>query len=333
MRVRDTRWPLLLALATTLLLLAVLVSLSFGSNRLPVDDVWRLLVSPDDSIASDVLHEERVPRTLLAVVVGAALALAGLLMQTLTRNPLADPGILGVNAGASFAVVLGVAVVGVVSIWSYVWFALAGAAIAAVLVHVIGAAGGVGVPTRVVLAGVAISAVLTALTQGVVLADQVAFNEFRFWVAGSLEARGWPVLSCVVGFVMAGALLARIAAPGLDALALGEETGRGLGVQVRRTRFLGMAAITLLCGAATAAVGPILFVGLAVPFVARALVGHHQNRLIGMCLLLGPIWLLAADVLARLIVPGQEVQTGVVAALVGAPFFVALVRRRRIPAL
>ncbi|MFS3128139.1 FecCD family ABC transporter permease [Nocardioides sp. Bht2] len=327
------RTPLVLTLALLALLVAVLVSLSFGSSQLPLSRVWTLLLSGDDSLDSDILRNERLPRTLLAIVVGIGLALGGLLMQTLTRNPLADPGILGVNAGASFAVVLGVALFGVVSIWGYVWFALLGAALAAVVVHLIGASGGPGMATRVVLAGVAVSAVLTSFTQGVVLADREAFNEFRFWVAGSLEGRGWPVLACVSAFIAVGVVLARIAAPGLDALALGEETGRGLGVDVRRTRALGMVAITVLCGAATAAVGPILFVGLAVPFAARALVGHDQRRLIALCALLGPIWMLSADVLARLIVPGQEIQTGVVAALAGAPVFVALVRRRRIPAL
>jgi iron complex transport system permease protein len=167
----------------------------------------------------------------------------------------------------------------------------------------------------------------------VILADQEAFNEFRYWVAGSLEGRGWSVLGAVAPLLLLGAVLALTLAPALNALALGDESGRALGVHLRRTRSLAMLAVTLLCGAATAAVGPIGFVGLAVPLVARALVGHDQRWIAGLCLVLGPVWVLAADSIARVVVRPQEAPVGVIAALLGAPLFVAVVRRRKVPTL
>jgi iron complex transport system permease protein len=246
----------------------------------------------------------------MGLTVGSALGVAGALMQSLTRNPLADPGILGVNAGASLAVV------------------------ASVAVYVLGSSGRQSAtPARLALAGVAISAALQSFTEAVVLGDQTVFNEFRFWVSGSLEGRSYDILFAVLPFIAAGIVLAATLAPSLNALALGAEKGRSLGVNVKRTQFLTMLAVTLLCGSATAAAGPISFVGLAVPFLARGLVGGDQRRVTAMSVLLGAAWMLFADVVARTIVRPEEVQVGIVAALLGAPFFVALVRRKKIEAL
>lgn len=316
------------------LALAVLLSLSVGSKLIPLDETWRLLVAPDGSQNSTVLHELRVPRTAMGLVVGMALGVAGALMQSLTRNPLADPGILGVNAGASFAVVLAVALTGVSGISFYLWFAFAGAAVAATAVYALGAAGHTqATAVRLALAGVAISAALQALTDAVILSDQAAYNEFRFWVAGSFEGRGWDILLVVAPFIAVGLALALLLAPALNALALGDETGRALGVRVARARTLTMVAVTLLAGAATAAVGPIGFVGLAVPFLSRWLVGTDQRWVTVFSALLGPVWLLVADVLARVLVRPDEVQVGIVASLIGAPIFILIVRRRQVAAL
>lgn len=316
------------------LVVAVLLSLSLGSREIPIARVWELLFVPDESTDSRVLHDLRVPRTVLGIVVGAALGVAGGVMQSLTRNPLADPGILGINAGASVAVVLAVALTGVSGISFYLWFAFAGASLASVAVYALGTSRrNVAAPVRLALAGVAISAALQALTTTIILADQAAYNEFRFWVAGSLEGRLYPILGMVLPFIVAGMLIAFLLAPALNALALGAETGRALGVRVRSTRAWAMVAITLLCGAATAAVGPISFVGLAVPFAARLIVGSDQRWVTVFSALLGPAWLLAADVLARVIIRPEEVQVGIVAALIGAPVFVLIVRRRKIAAL
>jgi iron complex transport system permease protein len=275
-----------------------------------------------------------VPRTVLGVVVGVALGVAGGLMQSLTRNPLADPGVLGINAGASLAVVLAVALTGVSGLNFYMWFAFAGAALAATAVYALGSSHrNSATPVRLALAGVAISAALQSLTTTVILADQTTYNEFRFWVAGSLEGRLYPILWAVAPFIVLGLHLAVAMAPAMNALALGTETGKALGVRVRHTRVTAMVAITLLSGAATAAVGPISFVGLAVPFIARAIVGSDQRWVILYSVILGPVWLLGADILGRLLLRPQEIQVGVIAALLGAPVFVAIVRRRRIAAL
>jgi iron complex transport system permease protein len=316
------------------LAVALVGSLFLGSHGLAPHRVLDLLLHPDGSTDAAVVRDQRLPRSLLALCVGGALGLAGAQMQALTRNPLADPGILGVNAGACLLVVVAVAATGTSGIGFYLWFALAGAAIAATAVYLLAGTGRRGTdPTGLALAGVAVSAALMAITQTVILLDQEAFNEFRFWVAGSVEGRGWSILETVLPFLLVGGALALIVGPALGVLALGTDTARGLGVRVGRTRTLTMVAITLLCGAATAAVGPIGFVGLAIPMVARRLVGHDQRWVAGCSVLLGAAWLLVADVLGRLVVAPQEVQVGIVAAIMGAPVFVAVVRRREVPAL
>ncbi|KAB1659956.1 iron chelate uptake ABC transporter family permease subunit [Pseudoclavibacter sp. CFCC 13796] len=316
------------------LALTVLLSLSLGSKDIPLGETWRLLLAPDGSQNSVVLQELRIPRTAMGLIVGVALGVAGALMQSLTRNPLADPGILGVNAGASFAVVLAVALTGISGISFYLWFAFAGAAVASAAVYALGASGrSSATPVRLALAGVAISAALQALTEAVILGNQVAFNEFRFWVAGSLEGRGWDVLVLVLPFIVVGLIIALLLSPSLNALALGDDTGKALGVRVTSTRVFTMIAVTLLAGAATAAVGPIGFVGLAVPFLARWLVGTDQRWVTAFSAMLGPVWLLAADVVSRLLVRPDEVQVGIIASLIGAPIFVLIVRRKKIAAL
>ncbi len=320
--------------AVVLLAVVVLLSLSIGSKDISLARTWMLLLSPDHSSESTVLHGLRVPRTLLGIVVGASLGVAGALMQSLTRNPLADPGILGINAGASVAVVLVVALTGVSGIGFYLWFAFAGAALASVAVYALGTSRrNVATPVRLALAGVAISATLNAFTQTVILANQTAYNEFRYWVSGSLEGRQYEVLGTILPFAVAGLAIAVLLAPALNALALGADTGRALGVRVGRTRALTMVAITLLCGAATAAVGPIAFVGLAVPFAARHLVGSDQRWVTVFSAILGPVWLLLADVIGRVVIRPEEAPAGIIAALIGAPVFVLIVRRRRIAAL
>ncbi|WJY68456.1 putative siderophore transport system permease protein YfiZ precursor [Corynebacterium auris] len=297
-------------------------------------DTWRYIIRPDGSAGATVIQGHRIPRTVLAVVIGSALGVAGALMQALTRNPLADPGILGVNAGSSLAVVVAVAVAGVASIWFYVWFAFLGAAAASVAVYVLGGlARRSSTPARLALAGVAVSMAVTSFVEFVSLSNQNVFNEFRFWAAGSLENRGYPVIGAVVGFIAVGLILAVASGPALNALALGDDHGAALGVNIRRTRSTVMLAVTLLAGAATAAAGPIMFVGLGVPYLARWVCGPDQRWVIPFSALAAPAILLTADILARVVVYPQEIQTGIVTALVGAPLFVAIVRRGQVEAL
>lgn len=312
-------------------------SLFIGSNSIPVSRIVEVLGNRDDSFESTVIFDQRIPRTILVIVVGAALGVAGALMQALTRNPLADPGILGVNAGASLAVVLAVALVGNTSIWFYLWFAFIGACIASVVVYILGSLGGAtqggGSPARLALAGVAVSMAVSSIVDVVILSNQNAYNEFRFWAAGSTEGRGYSVLFAVVGFIIAGIIIAFATAPGLNAIALGDETGAALGVKVQRLRIWVMIAVTLLAGAATAAVGPIMFIGLGVPYIARGICGPNQRWVIPFSALAAPLVMLVADLLARVVIAPQEIQTGIVTAILGGPLFIYVIRRRKVEAV
>lgn len=324
----------LLGVLLLLLLGTVAAGLAVGAREIPLAEVWSALVAPTGAENDVVVRSLRVPRTLLGVAVGLALGMAGALMQGHTRNPLAEPGLLGVSAGAAFLVVVGIHVFGVASLSGYVWFAFAGAFGASVLVFLLGSASRDGAtPVTLALAGVAVTALLQAFTSALVLADSRTLDQYRFWAVGSLAGRDDDVALQVLPFLLVGVVLALANAPGLNLLALGEDVARGLGVRVAATRWTGLAAITLLTGAATAACGPIAFVGLVVPHVCRALTGPDHRWLVPTSGLAGAVLLLGADVVGRVVVRPGELQVGIVLALVGAPFFVALVRRRKLVAL
>lgn len=314
-------------------MVAFVLSLAVGANLIPPGRVLAGLFGTDQA-ARDIVLGNRMPRTLLAVLVGAALGLAGHVMQSLTRNPLADPGLLGVEAGAAAAVVAAISVFGITSPSGYVWFALVGAGLATLAVYVLGSgrSGGAS-PIRLVLAGAAISACLYSFVSGVIVIDTFAFSSFRYWVVGSLTNRDISVIGDVVWFLLAGVVLALLLAGSLNSIALGDEVAAALGAHTQRTRLLGILAITLLCGAATAAVGPVGFVGLAVPHAARALVGVDHRWGLPMSCLLGVLMVQVADVLGRVIAWPQEVGVGIVTAVIGAPVLVYLVRRGRVARL
>ncbi len=325
---------LVVAGLVALLALVALASLAVGAKQIPIGAVWDAIWSPTGTEDDIVVRSLRAPRTVLGIGVGIALGLAGALMQGHTRNPLADPGLLGVEAGAAFFVVVGIYALGVTSLFGYVWFAFAGAFAASVLVFVLGSLGRGGpTPVTLALAGVAVSVLLGALTQALLLSDLQTFDAFRFWAVGSLGGRDAEVATQVAPFLLAGLLLAMLNAPGLNLVALGEDVARALGQRVALTRWTGLVAITLLAGAAVAACGPIGFVGLVVPHVARALTGPDHRWLLPAAGLTGAVLLLTADVIGRVVVRPGELQVGIVLALVGAPFFVFLVRRRRLVAL
>lgn len=313
---------------------AVLLSLTVGLDTVTPAQVWHEIWNDTGSETGDLVRSWRVPRTLLALMVGAALGVAGALMQALTRNPLADPGILGVNAGAAAAVVVAMATLGVTKLTEYVWFALIGAALTSLLVYGLGSGGPGGVtPVRLILAGTAVTAALTAFVAAMVVIYPQTFEQFRFWELGSLAGRGADVVRQSVWFIVPGLILALAMGRSLNVLALGEDAGRGLGITPGRTRALGALAIVLLCGAATAAVGPIGFVGLVVPHIVRALTGPDQRWILPYSLVLAPALLLLADVASRLLNQPDEVQVALVTAAIGAPVFIFLVRRRRIAQL
>ncbi|RKR88648.1 iron complex transport system permease protein [Micromonospora pisi] len=327
-----TGWRLSgLVLAIAVVAVVALLSLAVGAKPVAPGTVVHELLHRTGSADGDIVHGLRIPRTLLGLAVGAALGLAGALMQALTRNPLADPGLLGVNAGAAAAVVTAIALLGVTSPLGYVWFALLGAAFAATVVYLLGSRGrSAATAVRLTLAGTAITAALTGYISGLVLLDPDAFNGYRFWSVGSLAGRDLSVLTAVGPFLLAGAVCALALARPLNALALGEERGRALGAHVGRTRGIGVLAVTLLCGAATAALGPIAFVGLTIPHIARALVGPDQRWILPYSMVLAPILLLGADIIGRVIARPGEIEVGIVTAFVGAPVLVALIRRTRV---
>ncbi|KIR65989.1 MULTISPECIES: FecCD family ABC transporter permease [Micromonospora] len=317
--------------AAAVLALAVLASFALGSRPLAPGAVWHALVAPDGGDATTIVRELRLPRTALGLLVGLALAVAGVLFQALTRNPLAEPRILGISAGASFGVVLAIAVFGVGTLAGYVWFGIAGALLAGLAVFAVANRARDGAsPVTLALTGAALDASLGALVYALLSIDARTFEEYRFWVVGGLTGRGVGVAGQVLPFVLAGLLLAVLVARGLDALALGDDVARGLGHRVGLVRLGGGAAGVLLTGAAVAAAGPIAFVGLAVPHLARALVGADHRWTLAVAALLGPALLLGADVAGRLVAPPGEVPAGVVTALVGAPLLAFLVRRARV---
>lgn len=317
-----------------LLLVLGLLGIAVGAKPIPLDVVWAALHQFDPANPDHVVViEQRIPRTVLGIVVGAALGVAGALMQAMTRNPLADPGLLGVSAGAGFAMTLAVAFLPITSLLGYVWFAFAGAVVATVAVYALGTGRRGSNPLTLVLAGVSIGAVLSGLTLTLTLLHAQAFLSIRVWETGSLADRGWDIIVPVTAFVLIGLGFAASAARGLNAIALGDYLAAALGANARQTRLFVVIAVTLLCGAATAAMGPAWFVGLMVPHVARWICGPDQRRILGLCLLIGPDLMLAADLLGRVLVRPDELQAGLVTAFVGAPVLILLVRRTRARAL
>lgn len=318
------------AIAFAVLAATVVASILVGSQNLSPSEVWEALISPVDTQPHFIVHELRIPRTAVGLAVGTALGIAGALIQAMTRNPLADPGILGVNAGAAFFVALAVAAFGVSSISGYVWFAFIGALIVTVVVYVIGAAGRGGAdPVQLTLAGVALGAVLSGIVTAMVLLDSRTFNRMRNWNAGSIVDRGWDVLLPVLPFLVVGLALAVTAVGSLNAVALGDDLARSLGTNVTRTRIIVILAVTLLAGGATAIAGPVGFVGLMVPHIARWIVGPDQRWILAYTVVLAPSLVLTADIIGRVLIRPAEFPVGIVTAFVGAPVLILLVRRAR----
>ncbi|MEU6393566.1 iron ABC transporter permease [Streptomyces sp. NPDC046939] len=324
---------LLLGLGGVALVLvaAVALSLGVGSGHVPLPDVVDGLLRPDHGVRAQlVVREVRMPRTAAGLLAGVALGLAGAVMQGVARNPLADPGLLGVNAGASVFVVLAISVLALTEPRQYIWFGFLGACLAAVLVYGVGSLGREGAtPVKLALSGAAVAAALSALTSAMLLTDSKTFDQFRFWQVGSLTGREDGVLWQALPFVAVGALLALALGPRLNTLALGDDTARGLGQRIALARIGAAVCVVLLCGAATVVAGPIAFVGLAVPHAARLITGPDYRWILPYSALLAPAALLLADVTGRLIARPGEVQVGVMTAALGAIPFVLLVRRRK----
>ena len=319
---RRPTLPTSTAIAVAVLVGAGALSLLVGARAVPPAAIWE---------ADHPLHavvQARLDRTVLGLAVGAALGLAGALMQGLTRNPLADPGILGVNAGATFAMVVGMTVLGVGEMRGFLPLAFVGAAVAAALVHTIASLGRDGAtPMKLAITGAALSAGLAGWTTGLLLADRRTMESFRFWQVGTVAGRGLDVLAAGLPFLVVGAVLALAGARLLNTLALGDDLARGLGRRTTRDRLVVALAIVLLAGTATALAGPIGFVGLVVPHVVRSLVGPDHTRVLPFSMLAGAALVVLADTVGRVVLPPSEVQVGIMAAAVGVPVFIGLIRR------
>ncbi|MFB7996719.1 FecCD family ABC transporter permease [Streptomyces sp. NPDC056002] len=321
------------AAALVALVLAVLLSLAVGARAIAPSAVLDALVHGGHGDDAEVVRGLRLPRTLVGLMVGAALALAGTVLQGITRNPIADPGILGISQGASVGVVLAIAFAGIHTLTGYVWFAFAGAALASVAVYAIASSGrGGATPVKLALGGAAINALLVSVTTAVLTTKASAMDEFRFWQVGSLSGRDAHIVGQIWPFLVVGVLLVLSVARGLDALALGEDVAKGLGQRVAAVRIVGGLGATVLTGVGVAAAGPIAFIGLAVPHIARAVVGSDHRWVLPMAALIGPVMLLVSDTVGRVVFPPSEVPAGVMTALIGVPFLVTLVRRKAVPA-
>ena len=318
--------------------IAILLSLAFGSRTVSTAEIFDGLTSwvqgHTPAEIGAIAVQERIPRTVLAIIAGAALALSGALMQAITRNPIADPGILGVNTGAALAVVCGIAFFGISSPYQYLWLALAGAILTAIFVYNVGSVGpGGSTPIKLALAGAATTAALSSLVSAVLLPRIAAMDTFRFWQVGGVGGADWGTMAVISPLIVAGTLVALFCATALNALALGDDVAVGLGVRIGRTRLLAAVAGVVLCAAVTAVAGPIAFVGLMVPHVIRMLVGPDQRWILPLSALGGAILLTLADTIGRLIGYPGETDAGIVTAFVGAPVLVIIARRSRMRAL
>ena len=315
----------LLALAA-----AILLSLLVGARSVPLSSLGEAITAFDLTVADHAVLQSRLQRTAAGIAVGASLAVGGAAMQGMTRNPLADPGILGLNAGAAAAVALGVYILSISQVIEFMVLAFAGAGIATIAVYAIAARGRDGAtPVKLALAGAAITAGLSSLVHALVMLDQASLDRMRFWQVGTLGARSLVDVALVGVFMLAGLVIVLVMTGTLNALALGDDAAVGLGVSVGPARLRLGAAVILLCGAAVALAGPIGFLGLVVPHAVRLLVGGDHRRVVPLCLLGGPVLILVADVIGRVIAPPAEVQVGVMTALVGVPVFITLIRTRR----
>ncbi|WP_392507319.1 FecCD family ABC transporter permease [Naumannella halotolerans] len=320
-----------LIVCTLTLGLLTLASLAIGARELSLAEVWQAVFAPGgaETRAGIIIRELRLPRTLLGLLVGVAPGIAGVVMQVITRNPLAEPGLLGVNAGASLAVVLGIAVFGVTDASGWLWFALFGAGLAALVVNWLGMRNAGTEVTHLVLAGVALSASMSAVVGVITMFRSDAFDTYRFWMVGALSGADLPTVLGLAPAVTVAVVGALLLAGHFNTMALGDEVGSGLGVRVTRVRLLGLLLITILCGCAVAAAGPIGFVGLVVPHTVRLLVGVDQRAVLALSLLVGPILVLAANIIGRVVVRPGELEVGIVTAFIGAPVLLFLILRAR----
>ncbi|MFC4321757.1 FecCD family ABC transporter permease [Litchfieldia salsa] len=323
-----------LILSIVLLGLSVLASLAFGSRTVGWTELVNGLFHPDVQSHGANVVRQRIARTVFCMMCGAALGVSGALMQSVTRNPIADPSILGVNTGAALFVVCGISFFNIGSASQYIWFALVGAVITAIFVFGIGSMGSGGAtPLKLVLAGAATSAALSSLVMAIMIPRSNVMDQFRFWQVGSVGSGNWDSISIFIPFLIVGLLIALFAAPALNAIALGDEVATGLGVRTGTLRLIAAFGGVLLCGVATALAGPIGFIGLLATHVMRLVIGPDLRYIIPMSALSGAIILIISDVCGRLLGQPGELEVGVVTAFIGAPILILLTMKAKVRSL
>lgn len=329
MLLKTNRWRIVgLIIAILLFLLLMCGSIVYGYTDITWRIAWDAFQSNNGSNEHLVITTVRLPRALIAATVGVSLAIAGVLMQTLTKNPLASPDIFGVNAGAGFAVVIGITMFSMGNLQAIAWVAFLGAAIAAIGVYVIASAGREGLtPIKLTLAGAAMAAMFSSFTQGFLVMDEAALEQVLFWLAGSIQGRKLEILTSVLPYLIIGWLGAILISTKMNILSMGEDVAKSLGLRTGLLKAGIAIVIIVLSGGSVAIAGPIGFIGIVIPHVARSIVGIDHRWLIPFSGLLGGNLLLAADILARYIIMPQEVPVGVMTAIIGTPFFIYIARK------
>ncbi|CAM5344085.1 FecCD family ABC transporter permease [Niallia circulans] len=323
-----------LVISIILLGISILASLAFGSRTVGWNEILDGLFHPEVQSHGANVVRQRIARTVFSLLCGAALGVSGALMQSVTRNPIADPSILGVNTGAALFVVCGISFFHIGTAGQYIWFALAGAILTAIFVFGIGSMGSGGAtPLKLVLAGAATSAALSSLVMAIMIPRSNVMDQFRFWQVGSVGAGNWDSISIFIPFLLVGILIALFSAPGLNALALGDEAAKGLGVRTGTLRLVAAFGGVLLCGAATALAGPIGFIGLLATHVIRLIIGPDLRYIIPMSALAGAIILTISDVCGRIIGSPGELEVGVVTAFIGAPILILITMKAKMRTL
>jgi iron complex transport system permease protein len=317
-----------------LLAMCVLASLALGSKNIGVSQAINALLNSQDMSFSALVVRERIPRTIFSIMAGASLGISGALMQSITRNPIADPSILGVNTGASLFVVIGIAFFNINTPNQYIWIALAGAAITSVFVYGVASIGSGGMtPIKLALAGAATSAVLSSLVSAIILPRSAAMDTFRFWQVGSVSGATWDSIRLILPFIIVGLIISVVVTPALNVLALGDEVATGLGVNIGIIRIICAIAGVILCGATTAIAGPIGFIGLMIPHSIRLIFGSNLKGIVPLSAIGGAALLIISDVLGRVIGSPGEVQVGIITAFLGAPILIIIARKAKVKAI
>lgn len=317
-----------LFLGVAFFLLSILASIVLGYTDITIPMVIEAYTQFNGTNEHIIIQNERMPRALIAAAVGASLAIAGTLMQALTKNPLASPGIFGVNAGAGFFIVVAVSLFSISSMEHFIWIAFLGAAVAAFTVYFLGSLGREGLtPMKLTLAGAAMAALFASFTQGLLVLDEKALEEVLFWLAGSVQGRKLEFLMTVLPYLSVAWIGSLLIARPINVLTMGDDVATGLGQRTGIVKLSAAIIVILLAGGAVAIAGPIGFIGIVVPHIARALVGIDHRWVIPYCAILGGMLLMLADVSARYVIMPQEVPVGVMTAIIGTPFFVYIARR------